>query len=301
MREDPRPWSCAARLENQRARAAKSHFKFSGWALAATLLLTPAAGRAEDAPAAPPAGAPAPAAQPAPDPTRTLKAAVKEQIGSDAAARESQARIDALDDETLKLLSEYRKAVADTESYTTYAKQLEGQVQSQEDEKASINQQLSEIETTSREVLPLMQRMLTTLADFVELDVPFLLDERKNRVAQLEAMMSRADVTLSEKYRRIVEAYQVEMDYGRTLEAYEARLGEGEDARTVQFLRVGRIALLYQTLDGKETGYWDADEKKWVVANEYAHGFKEGIAVAKKQVAPEMLIIPVPAPKEAKS
>ena len=135
----------------------------------------------------------------------------------------------------------------------------------------------------------------------MELDVPFLLEERKNRVAMLEQAMTRADVTLSEKYRRIIEAYQIEMDYGRTLEAYEGALGEGDDARTVLFLRVGRVALLYQTLDGKETGYWDPDGKRWVVANEYRHGFKEGIAVAKKLRAPEMLIVPVPAPKKAQS
>ena len=59
--------------------------------------------------------------------------------------------------------------------------------------------------------------------------------------------------------------------------------------------------LLYQTLDGNETAYWDAQQKQWVVANYYARGFKEGIAVAKKVRAPEMLLVPVPAPKEAKS
>ena len=226
---------------------------------------------------------------------------MREQLATDAAAKASQERIDAIDDETLRLLTEYRKALADAESYTTYATQLEAQVGAQNEEMASINQQLSDVETTSREVLPMMQRMLDTLRQFVDLDLPFLLDERKNRVALLEKMMSRADVTLSEKYRRIVEAYQVEMDYGRTLEAYEAKLGDAADARTVQFLRVGRVALLYQTLDGKETGYWDAQQKNWVVDNDYRHGFKEGIAVAKKTRAPEMLHIPVPAPKEAKS
>jgi hypothetical protein len=61
------------------------------------------------------------------------------------------------------------------------------------------------------------------------------------------------------------------------------------------------VTLLYQTLDGRETGYWDAEQKGWVVDNGYAHGFKEGIAVAKKSRAPEMLIVPVPAPKEAQS
>jgi len=146
-----------------------------------------------------------------------------------------------------------------------------------------------------------MQKMLDTLAQFVALDVPFLVEERSRRVTGLQQMMTRADVTISEKYRRILEAYQVEMDYGRTIEAYEAKLGDGEGARTVQFLRVGRVSLLYQTLDGKETGYWDARKKAWTIDDDYQHSFKQGVAVAKKLSAPEMLIVPVPAPKDVKS
>ncbi len=113
--------------------------------------------------------------------------------------------------------------------------------------------------------------------------------------------MNRADVSISEKYRRIVEAYQVEMDYGRTIEAYEGKLGGSDDARTAKFLRIGRVSLLYQTLDARETGYWDAQARKWVVDNHYAHSFKQGVAVAQKISAPEMLLAPVPAPVEAKS
>jgi hypothetical protein len=231
-----------------------------------------------------------------------LDRALEAQIGLDQAAKTSQGRVDDLDDETQRLLSEYRRALADAESYTTYADQLEAQVQSQRDEMGEMDRQLAEIETTSREVLPLMQNMLATLDQFVKLDVPFLLEERNKRVATLTEMMTRADVTISEKYRRIVEAYQVEMDYGRTIEAYEGELvSDGADPRTVQFLRIGRVTLLYQTLDGHETGYWDAEQRRWVVDNEYGHSFKEGVAVAKKARAPEMLIVPVPAPKEARS
>jgi hypothetical protein len=230
-----------------------------------------------------------------------LDRVVEERVGADEQAKASQDRIDQLDDETQRLLSEYRKALADAESYANYADQLEAQIRSQDGEIAEMNRQLLEVETTSREVLPLMQRMLDTLGQFVALDVPFLAEERAKRVATLEDMMTRADVTISEKYRRILEAYQVEMDYGRTIEAYDGRLGEGDDARTVQFLRVGRVSLLYQTLDGRQTGYWDAGKKDWVVDDAYAHAFKEGIAVAKKIRAPEMLIVPVPAPKESRS
>jgi hypothetical protein len=261
------------------------------------ILLAPALLVAAEEPAAP---VPSPAEEEAAR-REKLERVVKEQLDADSQARASQQRIDALDDETQRLLSEYRKAVADAESYEAYAKQLEAQVRSQTEELAEIEQELAEIETTSREVFPLMQRMLDTLERFVALDVPFLPEERAKRVATLEEMMPRADVTISEKYRRIVEAYQVELDYGRTIEAYEGELaGEGE-TRTVQFLRVGRVSLLYQTLDGRETGYWDVRRKGWVVDDAYAHGFKEGVAVAKKIRAPEMLIVPVPAPKETRS
>jgi hypothetical protein len=230
-----------------------------------------------------------------------LDRAIEAQVGVDEAAKAAQARVDDLDDETQKLLSEYRRALADAESYGTYAGQLEVQVASQREEMAEMDRQLLEVETTSREVLPLMQNMLATLEQFVALDVPFLMEERTRRVAALKDMMARADVTISEKYRRIVEAYQVELDYGRTIEAYEGELTGEADARTVQFLRVGRVTLLYQTLDGAETGYWDAGQKRWVVDDSYAHSFAEGVGVAKKARAPEMLIVPVPAPAEGRS
>jgi hypothetical protein len=242
------------------------------------------------------------AAQSVPAQDSKLGRALEAQIGLDQEAQSSQGRVDEIDDETQRLLSEYRRALSDAESYTSYAEQLEAQVRSQQEEMDEMDRQLLEVETTSREVLPLMQKMLATLERFVQLDVPFLLEERTRRVATLQEMMSRADVTISEKYRRIVEAYQVELDYGRTIEAYEGDLAsEGGEPRTVQFLRVGRVTLLYQTLDGSETGYWDAGGKRWVVANEYAHSFKEGIGVAKKARAPEMLIVPVPAPVEVRS
>ena len=198
-----------------------------------------------------------------------LVAVVEEQSAADRDAKNAQERIDQVDDETEKLLGEYRQLKTETESFDAYSAQLATQIKSQAEEIERTNAELAEIETTTREVLPLMQNMLDTLARFVDLDVPFLLDERSKRVARLKEMMTRADVSVSEKYRRIVEAYVVEMEYGRTIEAYEDKLGGGDD-RTVQLLRIGRVSLLYQTMDGKETGYWDADKKAWVVNNDYA-------------------------------
>lgn len=237
------------------------------------------------------------AAPSAPAQPPMLVAVVEEQSAADQDAKNVQKRIDQVDDETAKLLSEYRQYMSETESFNAYSGQLSTQINSQVDEIARTNQELSEIETTSREVLPMMQNMLDTLVRFVDLDVPFLVAERSKRVKGLQEMMTRADVSVSEKYRRIVEAYVVEMEYGRTIEAYEDKLGGGDD-RTVQLLRIGRVSLLYQTMDMKETGYWDADQKAWVVDNDYSHAFKEGVHVAKKMGAPDILIAPIQAPKE---
>ena len=229
-----------------------------------------------------------------------VRAIVGEETKALNEASASQERIDRLDDDTQKLLAEYRQVTTETESLKTYNDQLAAQIPSQAQELASIEKQLQDIETTQREVLPMMERMLETLERFVQLDVPFLGDERRKRIANLNEMMDRADVTISEKYRRIVEAYQIEMEYGRTLEAYEGKLGDTENARAVQFVRVGRIALLYQTLDRKETGYWDGGKKDWVVDDSYTHAFTHNLEVAKKMGAPDLLTVPVPAPQEVK-
>jgi len=203
----------------------------------------------------------------------------------------SQKRVDTLSDEGRELADQYRTTLRETEGLKLYLQQLRAQLKSQEEEMAVIRQESSDLERTNIEILPLLQRMLGSLEQFVQLDVPFLKQERMARVAKLNEMMPRADVTVSEKYRRIVEAYQIEMEYGRTIEAYRGQLGDKE----VDFLRVGRVGLFYQTPDGVETGYWDREKKDWTLDDDYAAGVTEGLKVAKKQTSPNLLIVPVQA------
>jgi hypothetical protein len=230
---------------------------------------------------------------------QTVTAAISEQAAANKAAAASQNKINQLDDDTQDMLGEYRATLRETESLRRYNDALALQIQSQEEEIVSIQEQIQDIERTNREIYPLMQRMIETIEQFVNLDVPFLKEERTARVATLKEIMNRADVSTAEKYRRILEAYTIEMEYGRTLEAYEGKLGEGEDVRTVNFLRIGRVALLYQTLDADETGYWDADEKKFVEDNDYNEAVEDGLKVARKSTAPDLLIAPIRAPEVA--
>lgn len=226
--------------------------------------------------------------------------AAGEQVEANKAATASQQRIDGIQDKAQDAAGKYLQAKADTDSLTKYNEHLSKQVKSQEAEMASIEKQLVDIETTVREVQPLMQKMVDTLEQFVALDVPFLQAERARRVASLKEMMARADVSISEKYRRILEAYQIELEYGRTLDSYPGTMG-GEGGKAVEFVRLGRVALLYQTLDGSETGYWDSQKKDWVRDDNYSRSVKEALRVAKKVGAPDLLTVPVPAPQEVGS
>lgn len=226
--------------------------------------------------------------------TETVNAAISEQTKTEQAAVSSQKKIEQLDDEASKAVASYRQMITEAQSLKEYNEQVAAQVDSQDSQIAEMAQQISEIETTSREVLPLMNRMLETLEQFIALDAPFLVEERTGRVAQLKAMMARADVSTSEKYRRLVEAYQIEVEYGRTLEVYQGKV----DDKTVEFLRTGRVSLMYRTLDGKETGYWDIDDKKWVSDNSYREPMTKALKVAKKQAAPDFIEVAIHAPKE---
>ena len=143
-----------------------------------------------------------------------------------------------------------------------------------------------------------MLKMIAGLEKFVSLDVPFLQEERTDRVQALKVMMDRADVSNSEKYRRVLEAYQVENEYGRTIEAYSATVDIGGEKKTVDFLRIGRVALVYQTLDSKTQQIWNQSLRKWEeLPSEYASSIKQGLKIAKKQSAPNLLTLPVQAPE----
>lgn len=223
-----------------------------------------------------------------------LDEAIDTQVNTDKAAQQSQQRIDNLADETTDMVTEYRDVLQQTQSLKAYNDQLETLVSSQRSELTSIAQQLKNIETTQRDIVPLMTRMIDVLEQFVTLDVPFLQEERNNRIVALKTMMGRADVSLSEKYRRIMEAYQVETEYGRTIEAYQAGLPANGDKRTVDFLRIGRVSLYYLTLDGMEAGVWDADSQAWqTLPNRYLQAVADGLKVARKQLPPDLLVLPV--------
>jgi len=224
---------------------------------------------------------------------------VNADIQVNEAAARSQEQIGEARDATEEAAQQYATYVRDTERYDQFNARVAERIRSQEAELASIQAQLDGIETTTREIEPLMETMVASLRQFVSLDLPFLIEDRTKVVEDLEALLDRSDVAIAEKYRVILEAYQIELSYGRTLGTYEGFLGEGDNRRAVTFVRLGRIALMYRNEDGSEVGYWDRNQGDWVVANDYLDEVEEALRIARDEGAPDLLVIPVPAPTPA--
>lgn len=219
------------------------------------------------------------------------------QTSVEANARDgvsSQARVDALDDQTNELTREYRAALKQLASLREYNAQLEKLIAAQKAEMTSIRRQIDEVTNVDRTIMPLMFRMIDALEQFVELDTPFLASERKQRVAALRALMDRSDATPAEKYRRILEAYEIENEYGRTIEVYEGEMNIDGIDRTVSFLRIGRVALIYQTLDGKDSGVWNPKAAAFTdLDGDFDSELRSAMRIAKQQAAPDLIVVPL--------
>ena len=198
------------------------------------------------------------------NPEELVSDSIDIQSGTIKNLQQAQERIDKLDTESKRLTNEYKDTIVEYEILNKYDNQLERITISQAEEIANITRQIEDLDETNKYVLPLLERMVITLRDLIEIDVPFLMDERMARLEELEDILFKANFSTAEKFRKIYEAYQIENEYGRTIEAYSGSIDVDGINLAAQFFRLGRLNLYYITPDGGETGYWDKNQKSWV-------------------------------------
>lgn len=233
-----------------------------------------------------------------------VQAATLDQVldvgeAKNTAARKSQAKIDRLADETSDLLQDYKTVMKQVDGLKVYNARLERQIENQLKRVEQIEESISQVTIIQRQMTPLVIRMIDGLEQFVELDVPFEKEQRMQRIEFLRSNLDRADVTVAEKFRGVLEAYNIELQYGRGIDTYRGTIDLGGSPRDVDFLRVGRIALMYQTTDGAISGAWDNSARGWVElpSGDYDAAIRKGIRIAKKQATIELLNVPVSAPE----
>jgi hypothetical protein len=206
----------------------------------------------------------------------------------------TQEQIVKLDEQTRVLLADYQSTSKEYDSLKLYNDQVQKIINSQIEEIENILIKIDELDQTNQRIVPYMLRMIDGLENFIQLDIPFLMDERTDRLNNLKVTMDRGDVSTSEKFRLIVVAYKTELEYGRTIEAYRDNIIIDDVETSADLLRVGRIALTYLTVDGSKGGYWDTNSQTWEKASSsIKRSTEDALKVASKQAPPALIKIPV--------
>jgi hypothetical protein len=217
-------------------------------------------------------------------------------------AKRSQLKVDRLAAETGDLLQDYKIVMKQVDGLRVYNARLEKQIANQLRRIASLGRSVDDATVIQRQITPLLIRMIDGLEQFVALDVPFHIEERTERVEFLRANIDRSDITIAEKFRQVLEAYKIENEYGRKIDSYKGVASVGGSEREVNFLRIGRIGLMYQSMDGEQSGAWDQDKRQWVEldSGDYRGAVQKGLRIARKQASIDIMKLPIPAPEAAK-
>ena len=222
---------------------------------------------------------------------------------SEATARETasaQQQIDQLDDQTASLLNDYRANLKQLEAARRYNASLNRNIEAQERQVVRLREDIDNVEGLQRAMQPLMEDMVARFGELVAADLPFLATERNDRAARLEGVLANPDMSAAQRYRLIVEAYQIEGEYGRTIGAYEGTVNSNGEELTGEFLRIGRIALMFKTPDDSTLLIYDTAAGDWTNLNRsYLQDVKYALRMAKEQTAPDIFFAPVKPPVAA--
>jgi len=216
-------------------------------------------------------------------------------------AEKSQKKIDKIVEGAQERLIQYRSLLKQIEGLEAYNKQLSTQVTSQENLIQRFDESITQVALIERQISPLVAKMADSLETFVELDLPFHTAERQERLAFIQDNLVAADVDVAEKFRQVIEAYQIENEYGRKIDSYQDIVNLNGVDQEVDVLRVGRIAMVSQTKDTRTSASWNNDSKTWEVLDNltYRNAIRQGIKMAKKQASINILTLPIAAPEVA--
>lgn len=230
---------------------------------------------------------------------QTVRSLIQAEESRIEQAQAQQDEIDGIVATTRSRFDEYQGLLREIEGLEVYNNLLQAQIDDQNAELDDLRNSIDQVSVIERQMLPLMTRMIATLEIFIERDLPFLLDERRDRVAFLKELVNRSDVTAAEQFRQVMDAWQREMgDYGSNSEVYVDTIEVAGQQREVNVLRLGRVALLYLTPDGNRAGAWSQAERQWVeLDSSYNEDIRAGIE-AVESGAPALFSVPVASPEE---
>jgi len=207
----------------------------------------------------------------------------------------SQQLIDADLENIQAMEREFQEELQLLDSLNMYNAMLQRQLDDQQSQINKIKTSINNVTLIERQIMPLLVRMVDALDSFVTIDLPFLKKERSARVSDLKDLLVKSEYTTSEKTRRVFEAYQIENEYGYTIESYKGRVDLSGEQFAVDFLRIGRIGLMYRDLAGERVGFWNTQSNTWhpLTERQYKRHITKGLKIAREEISPELITLPI--------
>ncbi|WED23345.1 DUF3450 domain-containing protein [Vibrio sp. JC009] len=211
-------------------------------------------------------------------------------------AKKSQEVVTGSSDASFDLKAEIDILRSEINNLEIYQGHLDKLIESQNQELSGLDLQLEEITDTRQSVIPLMYEMLDGLEAYVEQDMPIRKQTRTERINKLKKLMTESGVSDAEKYRRILEAYQIELDYVTKFGTYTSLVEINGVSREVEQLYLGHISFIARSLDHRTYWYWSQEQQHWVALEAVANTeLDKAFSVANKLASPSLLMLPLSA------
>lgn len=209
-------------------------------------------------------------------------------------AQASQERVDALSTETQSMLFEYRSLLRAIEDLQAYNIQKEREIVDQKQEIVKLTSSIERATMIDRQIIPLIEKMINSLETFVNNDLPFFIEERQEVVLRLRDYMDESEITTSEKFRLVFQAYQQEHSYGRALEVEKDSITLNGQELGGKLLHIGRVGLYFQTGDQSVTAIYNPITRQWQsLDSSYTRAVNQGIKIAEDQIPPDLIRLPI--------
>jgi len=193
-----------------------------------------------------------------------------------------------------ELLSRYRSLKSEEDHLLSLKERSENLLKATRARIAKVERKVKESAKIKDELQSYLESVAARLDESVKNDLPFLPKERSDRMASIKETLARPDVLAAEKYRRVMEALQVETEYGHTVEVYQDTVELDGRSVLLDILRLGRLSLFCQTLDGKVVGHYDRTAGRWVhLSSTYRREINKAMGMARRERTINLIRLPI--------
>lgn len=146
----------------------------------------------------------------------------------------------------------------------------------------------------TEKLTPVVNSEFKSIDKVVENGLPFLSQERQERLGKLKEWMGAPSSMQPAKLERLLEFLTIEAEYGHTCEVYQQTIALDGKETTVDILKIGRMALFYLTLDQENCGTYDPMANTFTpLSGHMVSKVKKATALARREQSAELVSLPI--------